>query len=168
MDQYEAARDSVWRGASRLSSLSKFKSVYSISFRVCDQFTRARCPDLPGRFRGNGYRERQTLWQANQEFWKAHPTPLEQEIIFASTGTKDPSDRLGNMSRRWRGSDIQTNPPETNDAVAKSGQVFTRQVDQMPPAAVLQELDSKVDGQALYARAHARRYRIVCHAAKEN
>ena len=90
------------------------------------------------------------IWQANQEFWKSHPTPLEQEIIFASTGVKDPSDPAWKYVAALAGSDIQTNPPETNDAVAKSGQKFTRQVDQLPPVAVLSELDSQVDGQALY------------------
>ena len=30
------------------------------------------------------------LWKLNQEFWKDKKLPLKQEIIFASTGTKDP------------------------------------------------------------------------------
>ncbi len=44
------------------------------------------------------------------------------------------------------GSDIQTNPPATNAAIQKlNGKVFTRKVDQLPPAAVLAEIDEKVD-----------------------
>ena len=43
------------------------------------------------------------------------------------------------------GSDIQTNPPATNDAVDKCGLTFTRQVDQMPSAEVLAEIERLVD-----------------------
>ena len=151
MDQYVAARDSVWRGASRLSSLSKFKSVYSIFVSRVDQFTKSQVPGLSSAAQGQlGIVNAKRIWQANQAFWKSHPTSLEQEIIFASTGVKDPSDPAWKYVAALAGSDIQTNPPETNDAVAKSGQTFTRQVDQLPPAAVLSELDSQVDGQALY------------------
>jgi transaldolase len=50
------------------------------------------------------------------------------------------------MSPPWRGSDIQTNPPATNAAVQKlAGKTFSRQVDRMPPDAVLREIDQKVD-----------------------
>ncbi|MCC6509639.1 MAG: transaldolase [Pirellulaceae bacterium] len=151
MDQYVAARDSVWRGASRLSSLSKFKSVYSIFVSRVDQFTKSQLPTLSAAAQGQlGIVNAKRIWQANQAFWKAKQTPLEQEIIFASTGTKDPSDPAWKYVAALAGSDIQTNPPETNDAVAKSGQAFTRQVDQMPSTAVLEELDRLVDDKALY------------------
>jgi hypothetical protein len=30
------------------------------------------------------------IWAENRAFWQAHPTPLEQEIVFASTGVKQP------------------------------------------------------------------------------
>jgi transaldolase len=43
------------------------------------------------------------------------------------------------------GSDIQTNPPATNEAVEKSGRTFHRKVDQLPPADVLAEIDAKVN-----------------------
>ena len=43
------------------------------------------------------------------------------------------------------GSDIQTNPPGTNDAVQQSAREFTRRVDQLPPADVLADIDSHVD-----------------------
>ena len=45
----------------------------------------------------------------------------------------------------FAGSDIETNPPATNAAVAESGQTFTKQVDKMPPAEVLADIDAKVD-----------------------
>jgi transaldolase len=43
------------------------------------------------------------------------------------------------------GSDIQTNPPGTNEAVEKSTRRYTRQVDKMPPNAVVEEIRAKVD-----------------------
>ena len=151
MDQYVAARDSVWRGASRLSSQNKFKSVYSIFVSRVDQFTKSHVPGLSAAAQGQmGIVNAKRIWQANQAFWKSHGTPLQQEIIFASTGVKDPSDPAWKYVAALAGSDIQTNPPETNDAVAKSGQTFTRQVDQLPPDSVLAELDRLVDSKALY------------------
>jgi transaldolase len=87
----------------------------------------------------------QRLWQANQKFWADKKLPLQQEIIFASTGTKKPTDPPWKYVAALAGSDIQTNPPATNDAVAASGQVFTRQVDHLPAADVLAEIDREVD-----------------------
>ena len=49
----------------------------------------------------------------------------------------------------FAGSDIQTNPPATNAAVEQSGLTFERQVDQMPLAAVLADIDHKVDFQKM-------------------
>ena len=43
------------------------------------------------------------------------------------------------------GSDIQTNPPATNDAVERMKKQYRRTVDQMPPHALLDEIDQKVD-----------------------
>lgn len=151
MDQYVAARDSVWRGARQLASLNAFKSVYSIFVSRVDQFSKSHVPQLSSAAQGLlGIVNAKRIWQANQAFWQANRTPLEQEIIFASTGTKDPSDPPWKYVEALAGSDIQTNPPETNDAVAKSGRTFTRQVDRLPPSAVLDELDREVDDVALY------------------
>jgi transaldolase len=47
------------------------------------------------------------------------------------------------------GSDIQTNPPSTNDAVEASGLTFRRTVDELPPPEVLAEIDAKLDMQKL-------------------
>ena len=78
-----------------------------------------------------------------------NPTPLQQEIIFASTGTKNPEDDPWKYVEAFAGSDIETNPPATNDDVQKSGRSFQRQVDQMPDASVLAEIDQKIDIQQL-------------------
>ena len=85
------------------------------------------------------------IWQANQDFWAQHNTPLEQEMIFASTGTKKPDDVAWKYVAAFAGSDIETNPPATNAAANESGETFDRQVDKLPPAEVLAEIDAKVD-----------------------
>jgi transaldolase len=144
--QYEAAREAIWRGAQRRSSLAGLKSVYSIFVSRVDQYTRKALPQLsPGAQGTLGILNAKRIWQANQAFWRAHPTRLQQEIIFASTGTKDASDPPWKYVAALAGSDIQTNPPETNAAVAQSSQVFSRQVDAMPPAAIMEELDQQVN-----------------------
>jgi transaldolase len=43
------------------------------------------------------------------------------------------------------GSDIQTNPPGTNEAVERSGLIFRRTVDELPAASVLSEIEARVD-----------------------
>lgn len=151
MDQYVAARDSVWSGAKKLGSLRQFKSVYSIFVSRVDQFTKSKLPNLSAAAQGQlGIVNAKRIWQANQEFWQDKKTPLEQEIIFASTGTKDPKDSPWKYVEALAGSDIQTNPPETNEAVAKSGRQFKRQVDQLPTQTVLNELDKLVDSNVLH------------------
>ena len=70
-------------------------------------------------------------------------------MIFASTGTKKPSDPPWKYVEAFAGSDIETNPPATNDAVQKSGRTFTRQVDKLPPAEVLADIDKHIDMQHL-------------------
>ena len=98
------------------------------------------------------------LWQENQQFWADKKLPLKQEFIFASTGTKDPSDPPDKYVSALAGSDIQTNPPATNAAIQQmTGKVFTRTVDKLPPADVLADIDQKVDFAKLEAGADGRR-----------
>src|SRR5205085_8225003 len=89
------------------------------------------------------------LWKLNQEFWKDKGLRLKQEIIFASTGTKKKTDPPDKYVEALAGSDIQTNPPATNEAVEKLNKQYTRKVDQMPAKAVLEEIDQKVDQQKM-------------------
>jgi transaldolase len=70
-------------------------------------------------------------------------------MIFASTGTKKPNEPPWKYVEAFAGSDIQTNPPATNEAVEASGLIFRRTVAQMPPAEVLAEIDAKVDVQKM-------------------
>jgi len=145
--QYEIARDSVWRGAQRRKNgLQGFKSVYSIFVSRVDVYTEKQVPDLSPAAQGLvGIVNVKKLWRENQSFWKTKNLPLQQEIIFASTGTKKPGDPPDKYVDALAGSDIQTNPPATNEAVQKLNKQYTRKVDQMPPDAVVREIEQKVD-----------------------
>jgi transaldolase len=72
-------------------------------------------------------------------------------MIFASTGTKSAKDPAWKYVEAFAGSDIETNPPATNEAVQKSGRTFMRQVEQLPPQAVLDEIAAKVSIEHLEA-----------------
>lgn len=144
--QYRAARDAVWRGAQKRSSLVGFKSVYSIFVSRLDVYTLKAVPQLSPAAQGQvGIVNAKRTWAENQHFWGDKKLPLAQEIVFASTGTKRPEDPAWKYVEAFAGSDIETNPPETNDAYAKSGRTPTRQVDKLPPAEVLAEIDREVD-----------------------
>jgi transaldolase len=146
IDQYRTARDNVWRGAKRRKSLDRFKSVYSIFVSRLDVYTEKAVPTLSPAAQGQvGIVNAKRIWRDNQEFWRRERAPLEQEIVFASTGTKKPEDAPWKYVEAFAGSDIQTNPPATNEAVAQSGRSFSRQVDRLPAREVLEEIDAKVD-----------------------
>ena len=148
--QYEIARDAIWRGAQRRSSLEHFKSVYSIFVSRIDVYSQKHCPQLSDAAQGLvGIVNAQRIWQVNHQFWSEKDCPLQQEMIFASTGTKNPEDPPWKYVQALAGSDIQTNPPATNDAVAQSGLTFERRVDQLPEESVLNDIDRHVDFQHL-------------------
>jgi transaldolase len=149
-DQYTRARDAVWQGAQRRSDLETFKSVYSIFISRIDVYTGQAVPELSDDAQGlTGILNAKRIWKSNQEYWTDKGLQLEQELIFASTGTKDPNQDPWKYVQALAGSDIQTNPPETNEAVAKSGLEFERTVDLMPAETIQQEIDSKVDVAAM-------------------
>lgn len=144
--QYVAARDAVWRGAQRRTSLEQFKSVYSIFVSRVDVYTAKHLPQLSPQAQGQvGIVNAKRIWQMNQRFWADKQLPLQQEIVFASTGVKLPGEPPWKYVEAFAGSDIETNPPETNAAVQASGRLFTRQVDRLPPQEVLDEIEQKVD-----------------------
>ncbi|HZU39156.1 MAG TPA: transaldolase family protein [Gemmataceae bacterium] len=148
--QYEAARDAVWRGAQRRATIAGLKSVYSIFVSRLDVYTEKQVPELSQKAQGMvGIVNAKRIWRLNQKFWADKELPLKQEMIFASTGTKLPSDPPWKYVEAFAGSDIETNPPATNEAVQASGRTFTRHVDELPPADVLAEIDEKVDMQKL-------------------
>ena len=148
--QYKIARENVWRGAQRRANLDKFKSVYSIFVSRVDVFTDKNLPNLSAEAQGQvGIVNVKRLWQQNQEFWSKKGLALQQEIVFASTGTKKPEDAPDKYVAALAGSDIQTNPPATNDAVEKLGKNYTRQLDQMPSQTILDEIDAAVNVQQM-------------------
>jgi transaldolase len=146
MRQYEAARNAIWQGAQKLDSLDRFKSVYSIFVSRVDVYTQKHVPSLSIAAQGQvGIVNAKLLWKANQQFWAQYPTPLKQEIVFASTGTKNANDPPWKYVIALAGSDIQTNPPATNEAIAKSDVMFARTVDIFPADEVMKEIADRVD-----------------------
>ncbi|HEY8749820.1 MAG TPA: transaldolase family protein [Tepidisphaeraceae bacterium] len=145
--QYKIARENIWRGAQRRKNgLNDFKSVYSIFVSRIDVYTEKQVPDLSPAAQGQvGLVNVKRIWKLNQEFWKGKNLRLQQEIVFASTGVKKPTDPADKYVDALAGSDIQTNPPATNEAVQKLNHQYSRKIDQMPPDAVLKEIDQKVD-----------------------
>lgn len=145
--QYRIARDAIWRGAQRRpKGLNNFKSVYSIFISRIDVYTTKHLHHLSAASRGQvGIATAKQVWQLNQEFGKQKNLRLHQEIVFASTGVKDPSEPPDKYVEALAGSDIQTNPPATNEAVQHLDKLYTRKVDQMLPTHVLNEIREKVD-----------------------
>lgn len=145
-DQYRRARESVWRGAKTRKGLDTFKSVYSIFISRLDVYTEKHVPALSAAAQGLvGIVNAKQIWAENREFWQPHKLPLEQEIVFASTGVKDPALPQWKYVEALAGSDIQTNPPATNDAADASGVEFRSQIATMPPADIVDEIAAKVD-----------------------
>lgn len=145
--QYQIARENMWRGAQRRSNgLEKFKSVYSIFVSRVDVYSQKHLPHLSVEAQGQvGIVNVKHLWKSNQEFWVGKNLPLQQEIIFASTSTKKPEDPPDKYVEALAGSDIQTNPPKTNELVEAGGKTYSRQIDRMPSAEVLAEIEREVD-----------------------
>ena len=130
----------------RRSSQQHFKSVYSIFVSRLDVYTEKHVPELSPRAQGQvGIVNAKRIWRKNQQFWADKKLPLKQEMIFASTGIKKAGDPPWKYVEAFAGSDIETNPPATNDEVQASGRTFTRQIDRLPPKDVLDEIDAKVD-----------------------
>jgi transaldolase len=144
--QYLAARDAIWRGAQRRrDGLKDFKSVYSIFISRIDVYAQKHLPDLsPAAADQLGIVSAKEIWRSNQEFWKDKSPRLRQEIVFASTGVKDPAAPGDKYVEALAGSDIQTNPQATNDAVQRLNKSYVRQIDEMPGKSVLNEVQ-KVD-----------------------
>ncbi len=148
--QYIRARDAIWRGAQRRPARDGFKSVYSIFVSRVDVYTKKHIPQLSSKAQGLvGIVNAKEIWKMNQQFWADKKLPLQQEIIFASTGKKLPEDKPWKYVEAFAGSDIETNPPETNKEVEESGLTFTRQIDKLPPQEVVAEIHQKVDMQHL-------------------
>jgi transaldolase len=152
--QYKIARDAIWRGAKRRKNgLAEFKSVYSIFISRVDVYTEKYVPELSDDAQGVvGILNSKEIWRENQQFWADKKLPLQQEMIFASTGKKLPWQSEDYYVEALAGSDIQTNPPATNEAVEKLNKTYTRQVDVMPPTPIVDEIHEKVDQARMEAK----------------
>src|SRR5262249_27350186 len=127
-------------------SLDSFKSVYSIFVSRLDVYTEHHVPQLSPKAQGQvGIYNAKHIWRLNQQFWADKRLPLKQEMIFASTGTKKPEDPPWKYVEAFAGSDIETNPPATNEEVQASGRTITRQVDKPLPPDVVSEIERLVD-----------------------
>ncbi len=145
--QYRDAAEAIWRGAQRRrDGLKDFKSVYSIFISRLDVYTGKRLGGTLSAAQGQvGIAVAKRVWRANQEFWKGKPVRLKQEIVFASTGVKNPAEPPDKYVEALAGSDIQTNPPATNDAVQRNEKIYTRNVDRPVAPDVDAEIVSRVD-----------------------
>jgi transaldolase len=145
--QYKLSRDAIWRGAQRRKKgLEGFKSVYSIFVSRVDVWTEKNVPDLKKPAQGLvGIVNAKQMWRMNAEFWRDKNVKLQQEIIFASTGKKLAWQAEDYYVENLAGSDIQTNPPATNDYIDKTDKQYRRTVDQLPPKEVIDEIARKVD-----------------------
>jgi transaldolase len=145
--QYLVARDAIWRGARRRSSgLDNFKSVYSIFVSRIDVYADKHLHNVSPAARGQiGIATAKEVWRLNQAFWEDKHLRLRQEIVFASTGVKNPADAADKYVDALAGSDIQTNPPATNEAVQRLNKTYARKVDRTLPGNLLHEIREKVD-----------------------
>lgn len=145
--QYRASRDAIWKGAQRRQSgLDGFKSVYSIFVSRVDVYTEKKLPGLSPAAQGMvGIVNAKQIWAENNQFWSDKKLRLQQEMIFASTGTKKPEDPADKYVAAFAGSDIETNPPATNDKVQAMGKSYTSRIAELPGKVVLDEIAAKVD-----------------------
>lgn len=150
--QYLQARDAVWHGARQRRDLRTFKSVYSIFVSRLDVYADKHLSLLPAEVRGQlGILNAKRIWRMNQEYWRERPTPLRQEIVFASTGTKRPGEVAWKYLEAFAGGDILTNPPTTHAQTQASNVTFTRQIERLPPSDIVEALDRHVDYEHLEA-----------------
>lgn len=144
--QYRIARDAVWRGAQRRSDPHRVKSVYSIFVSRVDGYTAEHAPALDGAQGHVAVANAKLIWKENAEFWRDKQVDHTQDIVFASMGTKDPADPADRYVAPLAGSDVQTNPPATNAAIEQiAGKTFSKTIDHMPSAAMLDEIQRHVD-----------------------
>ena len=109
----------------------------------------ARARAVAGRARASRHRRRETDLAREPEVLVDATDAAAAGNHLRQHGHEEAGRPAVEVRRGAAGSDIQTNPPATNEAVEKSGLTFKRTVDQMPPADVLAEIDAKVDVQKM-------------------
>ena len=148
--QYEAARDAVWKGIEKKGLQATSKSVFSIFVSRVDIAAEVIFPSSTVAISGElGIFNARFIWGLNQDFWKDKGCALSQEIVFASTGTKKPTDKPWKYVEALSGSDIQTNPPATNDAVASSQVLFKKGVFTSLSQSMIDDVEKNIRWNAL-------------------
>lgn len=148
--QYVAARDAVWKGRQRFGRLDTFKSVYSIFISRVDVYTEKHVPELSDAAQGRvGVVNAKQIGIKNAQFWADKGLALKQEMIFASTGKKLGWQEEDYYIAEMAGSDILTNPPDTNAAIQTLGKAYSATSRTLPDKAVVDEIAAKVDIQKL-------------------
>lgn len=143
--QYLEARDAIWRGIEQRSDTNHCKCVFSIFVSRLDVYSEKHIPTLGEAQGWLGIVNAKKIWRMNKDFWAEKKLPLSQEMIFASTGTKKASDPAWKYVEAFAGSDIETNPPATNDAVEASGRTITASIEDLPSEKVLKLLEEHLD-----------------------
>ena len=140
------ARNAIWRGAERLADRGKFKSVYSIFVSRVDVYTEQHVPQLSPAAQGMvGIVGAKRIWAENQTILARQKAAARSGDRLCQHGHEEARGSTWKYAAAFAGSDIETNPPATNDAIEKSGRTFQRQIDKLPPAEVLAEIDRKVN-----------------------
>lgn len=144
--QYIAARNAVLAGIDRRGRGLPYKSVYSIFVSRLDVYAESQVAGLsPLAAQMVGILNAKRIWAENRAFWDNLSLPLQQEIVFASTGVKDPRLPAWRYVEALAGGDIQTNPPATNAALEASGVMVAANLNELPPSDIVAEIDAKVD-----------------------
>ena len=112
--QYRLARGGVARCPTTYEPRPFQERVQHLRLRV-DTYTEKHVPQLSAAAQGQvGIVNAKRIWLENQSYWLPKQLPLQQEIVFASTGTKRPADRPWKYVEAFAGSDIETiRPPPT-------------------------------------------------------
>lgn len=144
--QYLAAREAIWRGRQRFGKLDTFKSVYSIFISRVDVYTSKQLPNLPEPLQGQvGILNAKQIGIANEAFWADKGLALKQEMIFASTGKKLDWQTEDHYIHALAGSDILTNPPGTNAAIAALGKTYQAVSRRLPSPEIVNAFEQTID-----------------------
>jgi transaldolase len=145
-NQYEIARAAIEEGLQSNSNHRDFKSVYSVFVSRVEQYAKVHLPYLSAEATSRfPIANAKQIWLMNQDFWSKHPMRLDQEIVFASTGTKDPSDRKWKYVAALAGSDIQTIPPATLAAIEEASPSFQRKIEDPEEDEIIEEIERTLD-----------------------
>jgi transaldolase len=145
-NQYAMARTAISKGLEQNSNPRDFKSVYSVFVSRVDQYAKVHLPYLSEETASRlAIANAKQIWLMNQDFWSTHPQRLDQEIVFASTGTKNPADRKWKYVAALAGSDIQTIPPETLATIEEASPSFRRAIDEPENEEVIEEIERTLD-----------------------